>query len=82
MWHVVYDAPDVPADWIARASGELGVPVAVLGASVQVVAGVTIGGATLGIPADLGARVPGVLARFGLAVSTDAGTDRELEVVA
>lgn len=82
VWHVVYDAPDVPADWIGRASSELGVPVAVLGASVQVVAGVTIGGATLGIPADLGTRVPGVLARFGLAVSTVAGTDRELEVVA
>ncbi len=82
VWKVVYDAPDVPADWIGRASAELGVPVAVLGASVQVVAGVTIGGATLGIPADLGARVPAVLARFGLSAETSEEIDRQLEVVA
>jgi ABC-type methionine transport system ATPase subunit len=84
VWNVVYDSPDVPADWIGRASAELGVPVAVLGASVQVVAGVTIGGATLGIAADLAPRVPGVLARFGLSAGTGTGTETEpeLEVVA
>ncbi|MHA3021885.1 methionine ABC transporter ATP-binding protein [Mycobacterium sp. BMJ-28] len=82
VWNVVYDAPDVPADWIGRAGAELGVAIAVLGASVQVVAGVTVGGATLGIPADLGARVPGVLSRLGLSASTSTEIDRELEVVA
>ncbi|MEN4478698.1 methionine ABC transporter ATP-binding protein [Mycolicibacterium cosmeticum] len=82
VWHIVYDSPDVPADWIGRASAELGVPLAVLGASVQVVAGVTIGGATLGIPADVGARVPGVLAGFGLSANTGAAIEPELEVVA
>jgi ABC-type methionine transport system ATPase subunit len=82
VWNVVYDSPDVPADWIGRASAELGVPVAVLGASVQVVAGVTIGGATLGIAADLAPRVPGVLARFGLSAGTSTETEPELEVVA
>jgi hypothetical protein len=39
---------------------------AVLGASVQVVAGVTVGGVTLGVPAELGDDVRGVLARYGL----------------
>jgi D-methionine transport system ATP-binding protein len=85
VWRVVYDSPDVPADWISRASAELGVPLSVLGASVQVVGGVSVGGATLGVPADLGPRVVDVLARYGLAATT-AGTpaclDDELEGVA
>ncbi|KUI27331.1 methionine ABC transporter ATP-binding protein [Mycobacterium sp. GA-2829] len=66
VWHVVYDSPDVPSDWIARASLDLGAPIAVLGASVQEVHGVTVGSATLGVPADLGGRVTDVLARYGL----------------
>ncbi|BBY17742.1 methionine ABC transporter ATP-binding protein [Mycolicibacterium litorale] len=66
VWHVVYDSPDVPSDWIARASLDLGVPIAVLGASVQEVHGVTVGSATLGIAADLGHRATEVLARYGL----------------
>ncbi|OBF48774.1 methionine ABC transporter ATP-binding protein [Mycolicibacterium monacense] len=66
VWHVVYDSPDVPSDWIARASLDLGAPIAVLGASVQEVHGVTVGSATLGIPADLGARTTEILARYGL----------------
>jgi len=82
VWHVVYDAPDVPSDWIARASTELGAPIAVLGASVQQVGGVTIGGATLGIPDRLTARVPDVLARYGLAATGAVHVDSELEGVA
>src|ERR1700712_64659 len=70
VWHVVYDAPDVPSDWIARASADLGAPLAVLGASVQQVGGVTIGGATLGIPDRLTSRVPEVLKRYGLATTS------------
>ncbi|WP_197373252.1 methionine ABC transporter ATP-binding protein [Mycolicibacterium baixiangningiae] len=66
VWHVVYDSPDVPADWIARASLDLGAPIAILGASVQEVHGVTVGSATLGIPAELGDRATDVLARYGL----------------
>ena len=65
-----------------RVDATPGVPLAVLGASVQVVAGVTIGGATLGIPADVGARVAGVLAGFGLSANTGAAIEPELEVVA
>lgn len=66
VWQVVYDSPDVPADWISRASADLGTPLAVLGASVQVVGGVSVGGATLGIPAELSRRAAEVLRRYGL----------------
>ncbi|MBI3214337.1 MAG: ATP-binding cassette domain-containing protein [Mycobacterium sp.] len=66
VWQVVYDSPDVPADWISRASADLGTPLAVLGASVQVVGGVSVGGATLGIPAELSRRAADVLRRYGL----------------
>jgi hypothetical protein len=81
VWHVVYDAPDVPSDWIARASTDLGAPLSVLGATVQQVGGVTIGGATLGIPDRLTSRVPDVLKRYGLA-TTSVHVAAELEGVA
>ncbi|MCV7281742.1 ATP-binding cassette domain-containing protein [Mycolicibacterium flavescens] len=81
IWQVVYDAPDVPSDWISRASTDLGAPVAVLGASVQSVGGVTVGSATLGITEALSARVPEVLRRYGLA-TVGARAAQELEGVA
>ena len=77
IWRVVYDDPDVPADWISRASKDLGVPLSVLGASVQVVGGVSVGGLTLGVPAELGDRVRDVLVRYGL--SADADADIEID---
>jgi D-methionine transport system ATP-binding protein len=67
----VYDAPDVPSDWISRASQDLGVALSVLGASVQVVGGTSIGGVTLGAPAELGDRVRDVLVRYGLSAEAD-----------
>lgn len=82
VWRVVYDRPDVPADWINRATADLGVPLAVLGASVQVVGGVTIGTATLGIPAEVSDQVVDVLGRHGLAATTDDDVERTLEGVA
>lgn len=81
VWQVVYDAPDVPSDWIARASADLGAPLSVLGASVQEVGGVTVGSATLGIADGLSARVPEVLGRYGLATTGDVRIG-ELEGVA
>jgi len=81
VWHVVYDAPDVPSDWIARASEDLGAPLSVLGASVQQVGGVAIGAATLGISDRLTSRVPDVLKRYGLATAT-AVHEEALEGVA
>jgi ABC-type methionine transport system ATPase subunit len=85
IWRVVYDAPDVPAEWISRASSELGAPLSVLGASVQVVGGVSVGSATLGVPAEVGPRVADVLARYGLSASSaaeHADLDGQLEGVA
>ena len=84
IWNVVYDGTDVPADWIATASKDLGVPLSILGASVQVVAGVSVGGVTLGIPAELGDDVRAVLARYGLSadLAEHSPRTRELEGVA
>lgn len=82
VWHVVYDSPGVPPDWIARASADLGSPLSVLGASVQQVGGVTIGAATLGIPDRLSSRAAEVLSRYGLATTTTAPAEEELEGVA
>ncbi|WP_029117114.1 methionine ABC transporter ATP-binding protein [Mycobacterium sp. URHB0044] len=81
LWRVVYDAPDVPPDWLGRASQDLGVPLSVLGASVQVVGGVSVGGFTLGVPAEVGARVRDVLNRYGLSAESDSEAS-ELEGVA
>ncbi|MCW2687044.1 MAG: metN [Mycobacterium sp.] len=81
VWHVLYDSTAVPADWISRASSELGVPLAVLGASVQVVAGVSVGSATLGVPAELTGRVAAVLGRYGLS-ATPVNSAAELQGVA
>lgn len=82
VWHVVYDRPDVPSDWIARASADLGAPLSVLGASVQQVGGVTIGAATLGIAEPLTPRVAQVLGRYGLSATSDLRVDAALEGVA
>lgn len=84
VWSVVYDAADVPADWIARASRDLDVPLAVLGASIQVVGGVSVGGVTLGVPVELGDDVRDVLARYGLSAETpdESSPTRALEGVA
>lgn len=82
VWRVVYDRPDVPADWINRATTDLGVPLDVLGAAVQVVGGVTIGSATLGIPGAVRDRVAGALGTLGLSATTDASIARTLEGVA
>ncbi|NIL88107.1 Methionine import ATP-binding protein MetN [Rhodococcus fascians] len=68
-WYVTYDSPDVPQDWISRLGQDLGAPVALLGASVQVVAGVAVGSASLGIGAHLSGRVPGALKALGLSSS-------------
>jgi D-methionine transport system ATP-binding protein len=84
IWNVVYDATDVPADWIARASRDLDVPLSVLGASIQLVGGVSVGGVTLGVPAELGDDVRDVLTRYGLSAESadDPSASRALEGVA
>ena len=72
QWNVTYDSPAVPQDWIGRLGQDLGAPVALLGASVQVVAGVAVGSASIGIGGHLSARVPDALTALGLSGSANA----------
>ncbi|WP_099023285.1 methionine ABC transporter ATP-binding protein [Mycolicibacterium palauense] len=66
LWRVVYRSSDVPPDWIGRASLDLGAALSLLGASVQVVDGTTVGNATIGVPAEATSRAVDVLAHYGL----------------
>lgn len=81
VWVATYDSPDVPADWIGKVAADLNTPVSLLGASVQVVGGVSVGSATIGIDDDASDRVPATLQRYGLQTSSHHDS-RRLEVVA
>lgn len=72
VWQVLYNSSGVAADWISRSSVDLGVPLSVLGASVQIVGGVSVGSVTLGVPVEVSNQVSGVLQRYGLSARTDA----------
>ncbi|ARC56987.1 Methionine import ATP-binding protein MetN [Frondihabitans sp. 762G35] len=87
---VAYGSSAVPTDWLARLGDDLGSPVGLLGASIEVVGGATVGHATVGIrEADL-RRARDALLRLGLtprdgapAVGVDAVVaDADLERVA
>ena len=80
VWNLTYDSPNVPADWITRISADLGIPVALLGAAVQLVDGVSVGSATIGVPAHASAALPDLLTRYGLSAGTSPST-RELAAV-
>lgn len=62
---VTYGRADVPTDWLVRASAELSAPLALLGAAVEVVDGVTVGTVTVGVVGDV-ERARRVLAELGL----------------
>jgi ABC-type methionine transport system ATPase subunit len=52
-WFMSYTEATVPADWLLRLASGLDASVAILGASIETVAGATVGHATLGItPSD------------------------------
>ena len=68
-----------PPGGVGRLGQARGAPVALLGASVQVVAGVTVGSASIGIGGHLSARVPDALTALGLSGSVD-GNHPVLEV--
>jgi len=57
---------DVPGDWIGLAGEQLGVPLALLGADIELVGGVALGSATVAVPETAADRLPAVLARLGL----------------
>ena len=69
-WFVTYGAATVPGDWLSRLAAELTTPVSLLGASIELVHGETVGHATISI-AESNAesndeRVAAALARLGL----------------
>ncbi|ROQ41088.1 ABC-type methionine transport system ATPase subunit [Frondihabitans sp. PhB188] len=82
-----YGSPDVPADWLARVSAELGEPVGLLGAAVEVVDGTTVGTVTVGVPASHADAARDALARLGIQTRRDADplpllNDDEIETAA
>jgi ABC-type methionine transport system ATPase subunit len=71
-WSVRYATAGVPSDWLARAGATLGVDIALLGASIGLVGGYTVGQATIGLTASTDPeRVAAVLADLGLTAHRD-----------
>lgn len=64
---LTYNSANVPTDWITRIGTELAVPIAVLGAAVQVVDGISVGSVTVSIPDQLAPEFLESAARHGLA---------------
>lgn len=64
---VTYGSASVPTDWLIRLGSELGATVDLLGASIEVVDGATVGHATIAVPQGLERRAEDALARLGLA---------------
>ena len=65
-WVVSYRSADVPTDWMSRLGQTLGVPVSLLGASVEVLHESTVGSAVIGIAHADGERVREALEGLGL----------------
>lgn len=72
VWNVTYNSSTVPADWVSRLGAELAVSISLLGAWIQVVAGVSVGRATLGIRADKHDAAAAALTRLGLSATVNA----------
>ena len=65
-WVVSYRSADVPTDWMSRLGETLGVPVSLLGASVEVLHESTVGSVVIGIAHSDGDRVRQALEDLGL----------------
>jgi len=65
-WRVHYGEEDVPADWLAVLSAELGTGISLLGASIETVQGRTVGHATIGLPSTDAGLALAALRRLGL----------------
>ncbi|MET9202206.1 ATP-binding cassette domain-containing protein [Gordonia sp. NPDC003585] len=63
---VIYNSATVPADWLTRIGGNLGIPIAVLGASVQTVDGVSFGDLTVSVPIGHAASFVGSAHELGI----------------
>lgn len=65
-WRVQYGEDDVPADWLGVLAAELGSTVALLGASIEIVHGRTVGHATIGVSTTDAPLMLAALRRLGL----------------
>ena len=65
-WFLSYTSAVVPADWVLRLASELDTPVSVLGASIETVAGQTVGHASIGVRAVDPARLVAAAHQLGL----------------
>jgi len=57
---------DVPGDWIARVTRELGVSPTLLGADIDIIDGQVVGSATIAVPHRDASRLAAFLSEFGL----------------
>lgn len=73
-WFVSYRASIVPLDWVTRLADEVGAPVSLLGASIELLHGVTVGHATIGIGSGDEARIREVLDGLGLDAQPEGAT--------
>ncbi|MEO9328445.1 methionine ABC transporter ATP-binding protein [Gordonia aurantiaca] len=64
--NVVYNSTSVPADWLTRLGGRLGIPISVLGANVQTVDGIAFGDLAVSVPAGHTAAFIRAAAELGL----------------
>ncbi|WP_291051614.1 ATP-binding cassette domain-containing protein [Herbiconiux sp.] len=79
-WQLAYAAKAVPTDWITQLSERLGVPVSLLGASIETINGATVGHATVGLPAIEAHRVVAAAEELGLAAErASAGAGDEID---
>ena len=65
-WFVGYRSAIVPADWVSQLSAQLGAQVSLLGASIELLHGATVGHATINIDSTDDERVRSVLDALGL----------------
>ncbi|RKR74055.1 methionine ABC transporter ATP-binding protein [Frondihabitans australicus] len=80
---LVYASATVPGDWPARLGAELGAPVSLLAATIEVVDGTTIGRATIGVPVAARSRAQESLGRLGLALASPSpGTEAAAQAAA
>lgn len=79
---VTYASSSVPSDWLARVGGSLGFAVALLGASIEVVDGTTVGRAVIGVPEKATEATREALVGLGLAVSSHPLADARLDAPA
>ncbi|SDU55115.1 methionine ABC transporter ATP-binding protein [Gordonia westfalica] len=82
---VIYNSTTVPADWLTRLGGSLGIPISVLGANIQTIDGTAFGDLTVSVPAGHASGFIGAAAELGLvarvaeapAPATGAGTEKK-----